>query len=218
VTVAPVIGCTELDAHINHPGDCTSPAARDSCEPLDIASLTRRMVANDENAYRIFHEAYINRLSRYLLVVTSGNEDAMREALQATLVRVVRHIKVFQSEEVFWSWLTVLARSSVFDEGRKRRRYLAFLDRFMQHSTEQSIARNSDDADDRLRLLLENNLSFLPFDEQQLVEWKYLARRSVRDIADELQTTEKAVESKLSRVRRKLKDIVLAELKNESPS
>jgi DNA-directed RNA polymerase specialized sigma24 family protein len=39
----------------------------------------------------------------------------------------------------------------------------------------------------------------------------------VREIAGELQTTEKAVESKLSRIRHKLKDAVLAELKNELP-
>ena len=51
-------------------------------------------------AYRAFYNAYFDRLSRYLLVVAAGNEDAMREALQGTLMRVVRHIKVFQSEEI----------------------------------------------------------------------------------------------------------------------
>ena len=54
--------------------------------------------------------------------------------------------------------------------------------------------------------------------EQKLVEEKYFSRRSVREIADEAHTTEKAVESKLSRVRRKLKDAVLAELIDESRS
>jgi DNA-directed RNA polymerase specialized sigma24 family protein len=48
-----------------------------------------------------------------------------------------------------------------------------------------------------------------------LVEQKYFARRAIREIAGELQTTEKAVESKLSRIRRKLKDAVLAELNHE---
>jgi RNA polymerase sigma factor (sigma-70 family) len=63
--------------------------------------------------------------------------------------------------------------------------------------------------------LLESNLTALPEDERQLVERKYILRQSVREIANEAQTTEKAVESRLSRVRRKLKDAVLAELKNE---
>ena len=73
------------------------------------------------------------------------------------------------------------------------------------------------EADEQLRALLESKLTALPEDERQLVEQKYILRQSVREIADGQQTTEKAVESRLSRVRRKLKDAVLAELKNEQP-
>jgi RNA polymerase sigma-70 factor (ECF subfamily) len=184
---------------------------------LDVATLTRRMVEGDEMAWRTFYDDYFNRLWRYLLVVTAGDEDAAREALQAALVRVTRHIKVFQSKDVFWSWLTVLARTAYADETRRLRRYLSFLDRFTQHTSVEREAAKNNHADERLSRSLARNVSLLPPDEQKLVGQKYLARRSVREIAGELQTTEKAVESKLSRIRRKLKDAVLAELKNESP-
>ena len=50
---------------------------------------------------------------------------------------------------------------------------------------------------------------------KKLLTWKYTDSRSVRSIADELQTTDKAVESRLGRIRRKLKDIMLTELKHE---
>lgn len=183
--------------------------------PLDVAMLTRRLVGGDEMAYRAFYDAYFDRLSRYLLVVAAGNEDAMREALQGTLVRVVRHIKVFQSEDVFWSWLTVLARSAFSDETRKRRRYFSFLERFTRHTAVEGNGAGDSQMDERLWVLLERQVASLPPDEQKLVERKYFARRAVREIARELQTTEKAVESKLSRIRRKLKDAVLAELNHE---
>ena len=176
------------------------------------------MVEGDEMAYRTFHAAYFDRLSRYLLVVAAGNEDAMREALQATLVRVVRYIKVFRNEEVFWSWLTVLARSAFTDEARKHRRYFSFLDRFKRHTRGEPAGQNDNHEDDRLRVLLERQVALLPPDEHELVEQKYFVRRSVREIADEMRTTEKAVESKLSRVRRKLKEAVLTELNHESRS
>jgi RNA polymerase sigma factor (sigma-70 family) len=176
------------------------------------------MVEGDEMAYRVFHDAYFDRLSRYLLVVTAGNEDAMREALQATLMRVARYIKVFQNENVFWSWLTVLARSAFADESRKRRRYFSFLDRFTRHTGVELTLQNDRNDDDRLRVLLERQVASLPPDEQKLIEQKYFARRSVREIADEWQMTEKAVESKLSRIRRKLKDAVLTKLNDESQS
>ena len=169
-------------------------------------------------AWRTFYDAYFDRLWRYLLVVAAGNEDAAREALQATLIRVTRHIKIFRDENVFWSWLTVLARTAFADETKKRRRYFSFLDRFTQDANVELDSADGNQADDRLKLLLERQVALLPPDEQRLVEQKYSARRSVREIASELQTTEKAVESKLTRVRRKLKDAVLAELNNESRS
>jgi len=169
-------------------------------------------------AWRTFYDAYFDRLWRYLLVVAAGNEDAAREALQAALVRVTRHIKVFRDEEVFWSWLTVLARTAFADETKKRRRYFSFLDRFTLHAEVGFDGANENQADERLQILLEQKVALLPPDEQKLIGQKYFMRRAIREIADELQTTEKAVESKLSRVRRKLKDAVLAELRNEEPS
>src|SRR5207245_760424 len=62
------------------------------------------MAEADEDAYSMFHELYFHRLLRYLLVVTGGQEEAAREALQLALLRVVRHIRRFDLEEAFWCW------------------------------------------------------------------------------------------------------------------
>jgi RNA polymerase sigma-70 factor, ECF subfamily len=161
-----------------------------------------------------FYDAYFHRLSRYLLVVTAGDEDAAREALQGTLVRVVRHIKPFPDDTVLWSWLTVLARSALSDQTRKQRRYLAFLGRFTRHAEVQQAVSEDHEADAQLLASLERGLDALPDEERGLVEQKYFARQSVRAIAAELETTEKAVESRLVRIRRKLKQAVLDELRH----
>lgn len=191
-----------------------SPA---SPAPPDVATLTRRLVAGDETAYRMFYDAYIDRLTRYLLVVTAGNEDAAREALQGALTRLVRHIRVFDDEATFWSWLTVLARTAHADDRRKRRRYLAFLDRFRSQTEIETAASVAPPADDRLDAALARHVISLPADERELIEWKYTERRAVRDIAAQLHLTEKAVESRLTRIRRKLKDALLTELRHEPP-
>jgi RNA polymerase sigma-70 factor, ECF subfamily len=174
------------------------------------------MSEGDEMAWRMFYNAYFDRLWRYLLVVAAGNEDAAREAMQGAMVRVTRHIKIFRDENVFWSWLTVLGRSALADENKKRRRYFAFLDRFMRHVNVEPDGASDTRTGERLKSLLESQVAALPPNERELVEQKYFAHRAVREIADDLQTTEKAVESKLSRVRKKLKDGMLAELKDES--
>lgn len=190
-----------------------APASRPRAAAPDIAVLTRALARGDEAAFREFYDRYFDRLLRYLLVVTGGNETAAREALAAALVRVVRHVKPFDAEEKFWSWLTVVARTALADESKKQRRWFAFLERFSRHAETENVIADDGAAEETLRALLEKNLLSLLPDEGELVAQKYFQRRSVREIAEAQQTTEKAVESRLSRVRRKLKDGMLAQLK-----
>ena len=202
-------------------GDTLNQAGRvaDSADAAPpVATLTRALVAGDEAAYRTFHDAYVPRLFRYLLVVTAGDEQAAREALQATLVRVVRHIKIFSDEKQFWNWLTVLARTALADQRRKQRRYFAFLDRFTSHAQAEASPGNNHEADARLLALLDHGLHALAPDERELVERKYFSGQTVREIAGELQLSEKAVESRLGRVRLKLKQKLLSELQHEQAS
>jgi RNA polymerase sigma-70 factor (ECF subfamily) len=185
-----------------------------SGQSFDLARLTGRMAVGDEAAYRLFYELYFNRLLRYLLVVTGGREDAARDALQLTLLRTARYMKQFNSEEVFWSWLTVLARSSVVDEERKRKRYLSLLERFFQREQLKTSVTDSE-AEAHLMKSLEKGLAGLLPQDRELVEQKYFEGESVREIGGQTGSTEKSVESRLVRIRRRLKDAILRELKHE---
>jgi DNA-directed RNA polymerase specialized sigma24 family protein len=62
---------------------------------------------------------------------------------------------------------------------------------------------------------VQDGLASLPADERALLEQKYLNGKAVRELADERQMTEKAMESLLLRVRRKLKNAVFNRLQNE---
>lgn len=183
-------------------------------DEADIAALTDRMRRGDEAAWSRFYDLYFQRLLRYLLVVTQGREDTAREALQQTLTRAAKHMRRFESEAALWGWLTVLARSCFVDETRKGRRYFAFLERFFAH--QQPAAPSLQNAEDELGTHLQAELGNLPPEEREIVERKYFGEQSVRDIAAELQTTEKAVESRLLRARRRLKEAVLGRLQHEA--
>jgi RNA polymerase sigma-70 factor (ECF subfamily) len=183
--------------------------------PSDIGLLTGQMAKGDEGAYRRFYESYFNRLLRYLLVVTNGNEQAARDALQGTFLRVVRHVKRFESEETFWSWLTVLARSAVIDQQRKEKRYRGLLERFFQPAPPVSNG-SQPDADAPILALLKANMGTLAPEERDLVERKYFENQSVREIAQALGSTEKAIDSRLVRIRRQLKEKILKGLRDEN--
>jgi RNA polymerase sigma factor (sigma-70 family) len=136
--------------------------------------------------------------------------------VQSTFLRVVRYVKAFDDAATFWNWLIVLARTALADQRRKVSRYRSFLERFTGHARIQSDAA-PEHPEAHLLAALEQGLDGLLPEERSLVERKYFARESVRDIAAALQLSEKAVESRLTRVRLKLRAEVLTQLKNESP-
>ena len=202
-------------ALVEPPIDIDANLAPANETPLDVPALTGRMARGDEAAFHEFYNSYFNRLLRYLLVVTGGREENARDALQLTFVRVARHVRRFESEAAFWNWLTVLARSSVVDESRKRSRYQALLARFFLERTLDDTM-ESRDADRRFLELVNEELAALPATERELIERKYFDGEPVRSLADERRLTEKAMESQLLRIRRKLKIAVLDRLRNET--
>ena len=187
-------------------------AVRASTAEPTTAVLTRALRDGDEAAWRDFHTAYAPRLLRYLLVVCRGQEDIAREALQQTFLRAVRHMRTFAAEDELWSWLTVLARCSASDLGRRDRRYLGFLARWFRQ--QPAPEPGPPDAERHLERLLAAELASLPVSERELLERKYLHGAAVRDLAGELGTSEKAVESRLTRARQHLKTAILARLKD----
>ncbi len=178
-----------------------------------MSTLTTAMARSDEAAFRTFFGLYFQRLLRYLLVMAHGNEELAREALQLTLVRVARHVKKFDTEEAFWSWLAVLAHSSLVDERRKFKRYLTFLTRWFEQK--ESPTRIVPQAEDRLADCLAATLPALPDEDRSLIARKYFEGESVREIAIALALSEKAVESRLTRIRVRLKSLILERLKDE---
>src|SRR5271170_6716645 len=84
------------------PIEIIAKMATEPMPPPDVLTLTARMLRGEEAAFHEFYKLYFNRLLRYLFVVTGGQEEIAREALQLTFVRVARHVRKFDSETAFW--------------------------------------------------------------------------------------------------------------------
>lgn len=171
-----------------------------------VAILTKRMAAGDEEAFRQFHQLYFDRLYQFLLGVARGQEQEARDALQETLVRVARAVRSFETEEVFWCWLKAVARNAARDAGRKQRRYFAFLQRFAFQTPSQPVESDLD-------AVLGECLAELDSDDRRLIEGKYLEGETVRELSADAGLTEKAVESRLLRLRRSLRERLLQKLR-----
>jgi RNA polymerase sigma-70 factor (ECF subfamily) len=175
-----------------------------------IASLTRGLVAGEDEAFREFQSLYFDRLYRFLLVVARGDETQAREALQETLMRVARHARPFEDEDAFWSWLKAVGRNAARDAARSRRRYSSLLERFTRNSQTETAPARSDDA---LAAALEESVGELEPADRVLIEGKYLEGQTVRELSAQTGSSEKAIESRLLRLRRQLRECILQKLK-----
>ncbi|MFN0125955.1 MAG: RNA polymerase sigma factor [Verrucomicrobiales bacterium] len=177
-----------------------------------VVDFTRRLVAAEDAAWSEAHARYAHRLLRYLLVATHGDEQAARDALQACFVRAVRHIRIFPTEEALWCWLTLLARHALADARRSTGRWRRFLDRWKPLAPDASHPIQPDPLTEHLA----SALATLDPLERRLLEEKYFDGTSIRALAREAGTTEKAVESRLARLREKLRGRLLETLRQEA--
>ena|SRR5579872_3938457 len=175
-----------------------------------IVLLTRALASGDEAAFREFHQLYFDRLYRFLLAITHGQEEQAADALQETLLRVVRHARKFENEHIFWCWLKAVARSAASDMGRKDRRYLSLLRRF---AFRWQIDYGGHDEESRIGALLQESLDELDVEDRRLMEEKYLNGCTVKELSALGGATEKAVESRLLRLRRGLRERILEKLR-----
>lgn len=170
--------------------------------PTDLLTLTTGMSRGDNVAWGQFHRAYGPMLFSRLLAETRGDYDLAMESLQQAYLRVARHARPCDSAPMFRSWLTMLTRSALQD---CRRRRAGFGRMLFRRQSEPDDPDTGDAALEALHGALEAALAALSPDDRALLEGKYFLGRSVRALAEQLGTTEKAVESRLTRARAELK-------------
>jgi RNA polymerase sigma-70 factor (ECF subfamily) len=172
--------------------------------PNEVQRLTRGLAAGNEASFRDFHAQYFDRLHHFHVMLARGDDHAAQDALQETLLRVVRYAREFEVEEIFWSWLKALARSTARDGGRRRKRYLARLRDFALGVSPTGPANDQHEACDTPHAILADALLAIDPTDRDLIEGKYFRGESIADLAARTGLTEKAVDSRLVRIRRQL--------------
>lgn len=165
-----------------------------------VISLTRGLVRCDEVAWRRFHEQWFARL-RTGAIRRGVRENDAEEVVQGVYLRVLRHARVFRTDRDFERWLHCLVRCEAVDLLRKARRRSWWGERFQQW---QEIRRAGPPVEGD-RDLLGEALHCLDGDDRLLVIHHYVEGWSQEELALQRGLSVKAVESKLARLRKRLR-------------
>ena len=166
------------------------------------------MQNEDEACWREFHQRYFSRLFAFVAVISGGDDDTISECVQLSFLRIVRHIRRFDEETRFWNWLACLTKCATFDYHRGRKRQLLLLEKYAHWKETQ---RPSESPMGSVSESLENCLAQLSHEDRRLLERKYYDRVTYAELAKDLSITEKAVEHRLARLRKRLKDYLAKE-------
>ena len=187
------------------------PLARPASAEPKLRDLTIAIRRGDEVAFSDFHDLYSLRLYKYLLVVAKGDEATACEVLQTVVLKLARKMQTFDDEARLWAWMTRLARNAFIDHCRSRKRDQNLISLHELPSDPSDSAAVETCLSSCLARALE---SFTP-EEAELLRAAYIDEIPLQSLADDTGQTYKALESRLGRLRKKLKLTILTQLRHE---
>lgn len=170
----------------------------------DEQILINKLKAGDQQAAKAWFLIYKSRLLNLVLKKVSIREDA-EEIVQETFINCLKGLNLFRGQASLFSWMQSILRHEIADYYRKRYakkaiRTLPLGDFLLNHTVV-----NAHESSIRVKKVLAKMLK----EKRELLLLKYVDRLAVKEIANLLGKTIKAVESDLFRARREFRELYL---------
>jgi RNA polymerase sigma-70 factor (ECF subfamily) len=180
-------------------------SSSDSDLRLEEKALVERMLTGDEAAMEEFADEYFPGLYRFALARLDGDTELAREVVQTTVCKALAKLETFRGEAPLLGWLCACCRNEIRMGFRSKKRQPRVVE------LEQDVASDGDPPDGALARKEEVRhvhtvLDLLPPRYARALEWKYVERLSVKEIAERLRLGAKAAESLLTRARQAFRD------------
>lgn len=184
-----------------------SSPARDELD----AELMRTLAEGDDLALNCLMDAWSQPLISYLMRLT-GSHDTACDLAQESFVRVHRHRLEYRSSQKFSTWLFAIATNLARNHARWRSRHPEILTE-PENLRELPVAITSASPDEQAaaneRLAaVKKAIGELPHDMREVLilsTWHGLSHAEIARVQD---TTEKAVEVRLYRARKLLRELL----------
>lgn len=184
-------------------------------DPLDAErELVERMLAGDERAMEEFADGYFPRLYRFALSRLEGDSELARDIVQTTVCKALGKLRGFRGEAQLFTWLCACCRNEIAMHFRRKMRQPTLVEVGDEEAAVSLRTNPGGDATPQGALerkeesrSVHEALDRLPPHYAQALEWKYVERLPVREIAERLRVGPKAAESLLTRARGAFREI-----------
>ena len=172
----------------------------------------RRLVEKILQGEKKAIDEFISKYRTSLLTFVNQRIDNPRDAediVQEALLSALDGLPNFKFRSSLFSWLCVISRHEIADFYRKRKIKTVLFSRFpfLEDWTDQALGPEGKYLRKELQAEIKKAAKQLSEGYWQILRLKYVEGLSMKKIARKLETTVKAVESRLSRARKKFREI-----------
>jgi len=165
----------------------------------DSDKVIELIKSRTDEGMKLLHENY-SGLMHYVVSGILENKNDVEECISDICMKVWNSIESYSAQKSkFSTWLTVVARNTALNYLRKNTGHEELNEKNAVHSSPEDDVLRREQAEE-----LKRAISFLSSDEQHIFYRKYYYLQQTAQIAAELGMTNRSVEGKLYRIRKKL--------------
>lgn len=167
------------------------------------AKLVQALLARNRKAAAEFVSLYTDPVYAYVYQRLIPRTDLVDDIVQDVFLAAWDSLTKFEGRSSLKTWLLGIARHKVETHYRSRLRELVSLDEGEEGVSEPAEEPDFDRVIDKTRAMLRTRsvLQDVPETYRLLLQWRYWEKRSLKEMADGIGRSEKAVERALARAR-----------------
>lgn len=173
---------------------------------MDSETLIDGLRRSDPAAARHLHDCLVPSIWRFVFFRVRKNAHLAEDIVSETVLALVDAVTADKQIDHPAAWLRTVATRRIQDHFRA----VARVEKLLENGQQVSRSADREDAPAKheqaeRRQTVRDALDELPENYRLAMEWKYVDKLGVREIAERLNTTEKAAESILFRARNSLR-------------
>lgn len=193
-----------------------NPLKKISIQVARDRQLVRKLLKGDERAFKSFADTYFPKLYRYAFHRLQEHQQ-VEEVVQQVLIKAARRIETYRGEASLLTWLIQICRHEISQFLHQTERNAALMRPFLNddvlRAVVEAIELESEDGPEA-RCRREELISLIQFVLDQLperyasaLEMKYIEGMSSKEIAEQFDMADAAVQSLLARARSAFREV-----------
>ncbi|MFI3226298.1 MAG: RNA polymerase sigma factor [Clostridia bacterium] len=176
-------------------------------------SLVSRLKTGDIKAFEELVELYDKKIYNYAYGFTLNHEDSL-DITQEVFLKVYKNIGKFKENASLSTWIYKITSNVCIDVARKNNRHKTVTinsenEEFINQIPDKTPLIDEIVENNELSAELSSSMKKLDFDAKQIIVMRDVLGLSYSEIGDALKLEDGTVKSKISRSRKKLREILL---------